>query len=62
MFRVRMTIFIRKEVYTEGEQVLNVTDGIGQILLPFRFGAWPEADVIVLKKYINENHDTEDTL
>ena len=49
-------------VYTEGEQVLNVTDGIGQILLPFRFGAWPEADVIVLKKYINDNHDTEDTL
>ena len=49
-------------VYTEGEQVLNVTDGFGQILLPFRFGAWPEADVIVLKKYINENHDTEDTL
>lgn len=37
-------------VYTEGTQVINVTDGIGQIMLPFRFGAWPEIDIITLKK------------
>ena len=37
-------------VYTEGSQVINVTDGIGQIMLPLRFGAWPEADVITLRK------------
>ncbi len=37
-------------VYTEGSQVINVTDGIGQIMLPFRFGAWPEIDIITLKK------------
>ncbi len=36
--------------YSEGEQLLNVNDGIGQILLPFRFGAWPAVDVITLKK------------
>lgn len=37
-------------VYTEGYQVLNVNDGIGNILLPFRFGAWPELDIITLRK------------
>ena len=37
-------------VYTEGSQVINVTDGIGQIMLPLRFGAWPEADIITLKR------------
>ena len=37
-------------VYTEGFQVLNVTDGVGNIMLPFRFGAWPELDIITLRK------------
>lgn len=36
-------------VYTEGCQMLNVSDGVGA-LLPFRFGAWPEINVITLKK------------
>lgn len=36
--------------YTEGAQVLNVSDGIGQIMFPFRFGAWPEVNVITLKR------------
>lgn len=36
--------------YSEGYQIINVNDGIGQILLPFRFGAWPEVDIITLKK------------
>lgn len=36
-------------VYTEGNQILNVSDGVGT-LLPFRFGAWPEINVITLKK------------
>ena len=37
-------------VYTEDYQVLNVNDGIGNIMLPFRFGAWPELDIITLRK------------
>ncbi len=40
-------------VYTEGYQVLNVSDGIGNIMQPFRFGAWPEMDIITLKKIKN---------
>lgn len=36
-------------VYTEGNQILNVSDGVGA-LLPFRFGAWPEINVITLKR------------
>lgn len=36
--------------YEEGQQLLNVNDGIGQILLPFRFGVWPALDVITLRK------------
>lgn len=36
--------------YTDRSQVLNVSEGIGQILLPFRFGAWPEVNVITLKR------------
>jgi predicted MPP superfamily phosphohydrolase len=36
--------------YTEGNQILNVNDGIGAVLFPFRFGAWPEVDVITLRR------------
>lgn len=36
-------------IYMEGKQLINVNDGIGQILFPFRFGAWPELDIITLK-------------
>jgi len=36
--------------YCEGTQILNVSDGIGAVLFPFRFGAWPEINVITLKK------------
>lgn len=35
--------------YTDGAQVLNVSEGVGQIMMPFRFGAWPEVNVITLK-------------
>lgn len=39
-------------VYKEGSQILNVSDGVGcsSIFLPFRFGAWPEVNVITLKR------------
>lgn len=37
-------------IYTEGPQLLNISEGIGQIMLPFRFGAWPEVTVITLKR------------
>lgn len=37
--------------YVEGNQVLNVTDGVGCSLnIPGRFGAWPEINVITLKR------------
>ena len=36
--------------YSEGNQILNVSDGIGAVLFPFRFGAWPEVNVITLRK------------
>lgn len=35
--------------YVEGPQVLNVSEGVGS-LLPFRFGAWPEINVITLRR------------
>ena len=46
-------------VYTEGFQVLNVTDGIGNIMIPFRFGAWPELDIITLKKLKQRHSNPE---
>lgn len=36
--------------YNEGKQILNVSDGIGTVMFPFRFGAWPEINVITLKR------------
>lgn len=36
--------------YVDGKQILNVSDGVGQVMFPFRFGAWPEINVITLKK------------
>lgn len=36
--------------YAEGNQVLNVSDGIGAVMFPFRFGAWPEINVITLRR------------
>lgn len=38
--------------YTDGAQLLNVSEGIGQILFPFRFGAWPEVNVITLRRRV----------
>ncbi len=37
-------------VYTEDDQTLYVSLGTGQVMIPFRFGAWPEINVIELKK------------
>ena len=36
-------------IYQQGSQVINVNDGVGQVMFPYRFGAWPEIDVITLK-------------
>lgn len=41
--------------YIEGSQILNVSDGIGAVMFPFRFGAWPEINVITLKKAVRRN-------
>lgn len=35
-------------MYTCGEQSLYVNQGIGSVMFPFRFGAWPEITVITL--------------
>ena len=37
-------------LYREGERQLYVSRGIGGAMLPFRFGAWPEINVITLHK------------
>ncbi len=37
-------------MYREENQGLYINPGIGHVGLPFRFGAWPEITVIVLKK------------
>lgn len=45
--------FVYKEwsgAYTEGAQALCVSDGVGETLLPFRFGAWPQINIITLRK------------
>lgn len=36
--------------YSEGNQILNISDGIGAVMFPFRFGAWPEINVITLRR------------
>ena len=36
--------------YVEGPQVLLVSNGVGEVLFPFRFGAWPEVNIITLKR------------
>ena len=36
--------------YSNGTQILNVSDGIGAVMFPFRFGAWPEVNVITLHR------------
>ncbi|MDR3059481.1 MAG: metallophosphoesterase [Prevotella sp.] len=37
-------------MYKEGKQGLYVNVGVGSVVIPFRFGAWPEITVITLKK------------
>lgn len=39
-----------KYLYTEGTHGLYVSLGLGGALLPFRFGAWPEINVITLRR------------
>ncbi len=36
--------------YHEGDQTLYVSLGAGEVLMPFRFGAWPEINVITLQR------------
>lgn len=31
-------------------QLLNISNGIGAVMFPFRFGAWPEVNVITLRR------------
>lgn len=37
-------------LYEEGNQGLYVNVGIGSVIMPFRFGVWPEITVITLRK------------
>lgn len=51
--RISPASFVYSEwggMYTEGSQALYVNVGIGSVMLPFRFGAWPEITVITLKR------------
>ncbi len=41
-------------LYTEGDRGLHVNVGLGSVMIPYRFGAWPEITVITLKKGIVE--------
>ena len=36
--------------YRSGAQTLYVSLGVGEVMLPFRLGAWPEINVITLKR------------
>ncbi|MBR1445908.1 MAG: metallophosphoesterase, partial [Alloprevotella sp.] len=36
-------------LYAEGQSRLFVSTGIGSVMMPFRLGAWPEIDLLVLK-------------
>ncbi len=38
-------------LYQQGNQALLVCPGVGEVLLPFRFGAWPEIDIITLSTH-----------
>ena len=38
-------------LYKQGNQALLVCPGVGEVLLPFRFGAWPEIDIITLSTH-----------
>jgi predicted MPP superfamily phosphohydrolase len=37
-------------LYSEGDRQLYVSTGLGEALLTFRFGIWPQIDIITLKK------------
>lgn len=37
-------------MYTQGQQSLYVSLGVGEVMIPFRFGALPEINVITLKR------------
>lgn len=37
-------------IYEENGRFLNVSEGVGSVILPFRLGAWPEINVITLKR------------
>lgn len=37
-------------MYTEGDRSLYVNIGLGEVMLPFRFGAWPEITVLTLRR------------
>lgn len=41
-------------MYYDGKRALMVSSGVGEALMPFRLGAWPNIDVIVLKRETNK--------
>ena len=41
-------------LYTEDGRGLHVNVGLGSVMIPYRFGAWPEITIITLKTGINE--------
>ncbi len=37
-------------IYYKGNRAILVSTGVGEALMPFRFGAWPNIEIVVLKK------------
>ena len=37
-------------LYVDGNHVLNVSEGIGGYIGPFRYGAWPEVSIVELRR------------
>ena len=37
-------------MYFSGKRALLVSSGLGEALMPFRLGAWPRVDVVILKR------------
>lgn len=45
--------------YRNNSQTLYVSLGVGEVMMPFRFGAWPEINVITLRRASNRHRANE---
>lgn len=47
-------------LYTQGNQNLYVSVGLGSVMIPFRYGAWPEISVITLRRKSYDESNNKD--